>query len=601
MSIGFPIYFRLPDSFAKMGGMYLGTPAILKPRKVGDLEGTFFVPDYQRGYRWGEAEVRQLLDDIKEAGASNYYLQPVVVKPMEDGCWELVDGQQRLTTLYLILRSIKNYLPQSELRYTLTYETRPGSAEFLDDPQAEASSRNIDYFHMYEAFVVVQAWFAEQENATLAAINLFQALTSTVYVIWYEAPQEPEFDSRALFTRLNVGRIPLTDAELVKASLLSRIEREHETAAQWDSIERDLWSPEIWAFATGSSTGPATRIGLLLDTLADSISGKQPRHRVPFQTFETLRPHIVADPQELWDQVIDLHSLVLGWHDDRNLFHKIGYLVASGRATFFDLVALAQGLAKSTFEAALDSLIAKSLDLPWHGVAALTYGGTKTNRTLLLMNVETIRRNEHSSERYSFNAHARQLWSLEHIHAQNSQGLNTVEQWTAWLKEHRKALDALDVSSDEREALQSRIDAALPTISSDTFEPLHREIVALFTPGADSDGADAPEAADRDEVDSIANLALLSREDNSVLSNSVFEVKRRHIINLDQSGSYIPVCTRNVFLKYYDKRSAAQQLHFWGPRDREAYLEAMRATLDPYLLEDIPENDQLDESEEVAA
>jgi hypothetical protein len=586
-----------------MASMHLGTPAILRPRKVGDLEGTFFVPDYQRGYRWGEDEVRRLLDDIKEAGTAEYYLQPVVVKPMEDGRWELVDGQQRLTTLYLVLRTIKEFLPRTELRYTLTYETRPGSAAYLDEPQAAASLGNIDYFHMYGAFTIVQAWFAEQEDATAAAIDLYKALTSTVYVIWYEAPQQPEFDSRALFTRLNVGRIPLTDAELVKASLLSRIKREHETAAQWDSIERDLQSPEVWAFATGSSTGGATRIELLLDTVADFMSGEQPKQRALFQTFETLRPLIAAAPQELWDQVVDLHSLVLGWYDDRNLFHKIGYLVAAKRASFFDIVTLARGIAKSAFEAALDVLITKSLNLPWHGVAALTYGGdsSKAGRVLLLMNVETVRRNEHSSERYSFSAHARRLWSLEHIHAQNSQGLNTVEQWTSWLKEHRKALDALDISSDQRGALQGRIDAALPTVTSDTFDSLHREVVELFTVSADPDENDGPEAADRDEVDSIANLALLSRDDNSVLNNSVFEVKRRHIISLDQNGSYIPVCTRNVFLKYYDKSAGPQQIHFWGPRDREAYLDAMRATLDLYLLEDIPENDQFEDSEEGSA
>jgi Protein of unknown function DUF262 len=327
--------------------MHLGIPAILKPRKVGDLEGTFFVPDYQRGYRWGEDEVRRLLDDIKEAGTSEYYLQPLVVKPMEDGRWELVDGQQRLTTLYLILRIIKTFLPQSELRYTLTYETRPGSAAYLDDLQVSASRENIDYFHMHRAFTVVQAWFGEQHNATLAAIDLYKALTSTVHVIWYEAPQEPEFDSRGLFTRLNMGRIPLTDAELVKASLLTRIKRQHETAAQWDSIERDLWSPEVWAFATGSPTGGATRIELLLDTIADTISGRQPQPRPPFQTFETLRPHIAADPQALWDQVVDLHSLVLGWYDDRNLFHKIGYLITAKQLSFFDVVALARGSAKS--------------------------------------------------------------------------------------------------------------------------------------------------------------------------------------------------------------------------------------------------------------
>ena len=293
-------------------------------------------------------------------------------------------------------------------------------------------------------------------------------MTSTVYVIWYEARTASEFDSRALFTRLNVGRIPLNNAELVKASLLSRIARDHETAAQWDSIERDLQFPEVWAFTTGSSIGRATRIELLLDTIADSISGRQPPHRAPFETFETLRPHIAADPQELWDKVVDLHSLVLGWYDDRNLFHKIGYLIASKRATFFDLVALAQGTAKSAFVAALDARITKSLDLSWHGVTALTYSSTKTGRALLLMNVETVRGNEHSSERYSFSAHARRLWSLEHIHAQNSQGPNTVEQWTAWLDEHRSALDALDISPDERAAVQARIDAALPTISSDT-------------------------------------------------------------------------------------------------------------------------------------
>jgi hypothetical protein len=581
--------------------MHPGTPTILHPRKVGDLKGIFVVPDYQRGYRWGEDEVRRLLDDIKEAGSADYYLQPVVVKPIESGCWELVDGQQRLTTLYLILRAIREYFPQSKPRYRLTYETRPGSEAYLDDPQEGPAADNIDYFHMYRASKVIGAWFEEQENATLAAINLFQALTTTVYVIWYEAPQEPGFDSRALFTRLNVGRIPLTDAELVKASLISRIEREHETAAQWDAIERDLWSPEVWAFATGSSVGGATRIELLLDTIADSMSGGRPKVRAPFHTFETLRARIAADPQELWHQVIDLHSLVLGWYDDRNLFHKIGYLVATRRASFLDLVELAGGLAKSAFEGSLDALIAESLDLPWHGVAALTYGSRKAGQALLLMNVETVRRAEHSSERYSFSAYARRLWSQEHIHAQNSQGLNTVEQWTSWLQEHRTALDTLDLPPDRLTHIQRRIDAALPTITSELFEALHRDIVELFTPAADPDERDRPEAADREDVDSIANLALLSRDDNSVLSNSVFEVKRRHVIGLDRKGSYIPVCTRNVFLKYYDTGVGSKHLHFWGPLDREAYLEAMREVLAPYLLEDIPENDQVEDTDGDAA
>lgn len=579
--------------------MDLGTPAILTPRLVDDVRGEFFVPDYQRGYRWGADEVRRLLDDIQAAGQSNYYLQPIVVKPMNDGRYELVDGQQRLTTLYLVLRALQQYLPLAEVGYRISYETRPGSAAYLDDPQEAASNDNIDYFHMFRAYRAIQAWFARQDKPNLMAMRLSEALSSSVFVIWYEAPQEPEFDSRALFTRLNVGRIPLTDAELVKASLLSRIDRKHETAAQWDSIERDLWSPEVWAFATASSTSTAaTRIELLLDTAADQVAGTRPKHRPRFHTFEILRPLIEKDPKKVWDSVVDLHSQVLGWYADRDLFHKVGYLVASDRDSFFDLVVLAEGTAKSSFEEALDRRIARSIDLPWSGVTALTYQkAKKASRVLLLMNVETVRLQDHSSERYSFSAHAQRLWSLEHIHAQRSEGLNTVDQWTAWLTEHRDALVVLGLQAKDQEALQERIDAALPTISSGSFELLHREIVDLFTDQVDSADGDGPAAADREEIDSIANLALLARDDNSVLNNSVFEIKRRHVITLDQGGSYIPVCTRNVFLKYYDTSSAAQQIHFWGPRDRSAYLTAMQTRLAPYLLEDKPENDPVDDDD----
>jgi len=88
-------------------------------------------------------------------------------------------------------------------------------------------------------------------------------------------------------------------------------------------------------------------------------------------------------------------------------------------------------------------------------------------------------------------------------------------------------------------------------------------------------------------VDAITNLALLARDDNSVLSNAVFEVKRRHVIALDRGGAYIPVCTRNVFLKYYTD-AGVQQLHFWAPSDRQGYLNAMLDALGPYLQEDVP-------------
>ena len=118
-------------------------------RVVGSIVGDFVVPGYQRGYRWGRPEVQRLLDDIEASEGSTYYLQPIVVKRLGPDRWELVDGQQRLTTLYLILQFIKQTaLPSAEVSYSLEYETRPRSAEFLTAPSAEGAAENIDFFHI---------------------------------------------------------------------------------------------------------------------------------------------------------------------------------------------------------------------------------------------------------------------------------------------------------------------------------------------------------------------------------------------------------------------------------------------------------------------
>lgn len=278
-------------------------------------------------------------------------------------------------------------------------------------------------------------------------------------------------------------------------------------------------------------------------------------------------------PQKVWDDVVHLHSLVLGWHDNRDIFHKIGYLTAN-RHSLRELVELSKGKLKSSFEAALDERIRSDLKLSAADVGDLSYQSPQSAKVLLLMNVETVRRMKDSSERYSFRAYASGSWSLEHIHAQNAERLNRAEQWTEWLRLHKNALEELPhLEAADRAALSERIDKALAEISEDNFRPLERELTELFTLTSDSDHGG---------VDSIANLALLGSGDNSALSNSVFEVKRREILRLDGEGSYIPICTRNVFLKYYTE--AAQQFHFWGPKDRESYLTALLDMIGGYLL-----------------
>lgn len=552
---------------------------LLKILSVGDIAGHFFVAAYQRGYRWTEHEVRQLLDDIRESNGATYYLQPVVVKARADGSWELVDGQQRLTTLFLIVKYLaRTHLPSAANNYTITYATREGSREYLDQLSEPEATSNIDYFHMFRAYRCIEEWFAHFEHRTThEATRLYNYLFDNVKILWYEAPED--VDSTDLFTRLNVGRIPLTDAELVKALLMSRghagegqTDRALEMSTHWDGIERDLRVPDVWSFVSGKANGEATHVSLLLDTLA---GGSRGRERPLFQTFESLRGRIEENPQGFWRDVVDLHSLVLGWYEDRDLFHKVGFLIAVGR-TFEELVELSHGKGRSAFEFVLDREIRTNLGLTTEGLADLTYTSRKTSDVLLLMNTETIRAMQDSSERYSFRAHAAGLWSLEHIHAQNAEPLNTAEQWRAWLEFHHNALaDVPDVHEGHRVDLLGRIRDALATeVTRQSFNALEKELTAVFSP------ADEPGIGD---VDSIANLALLDHRDNAALSNSVFEVKRRDVIRRDKAGSYIPACTRNVFLKYYTE-NGNQQLHFWSSADRQAYLAAIQRAIQHYLL-----------------
>lgn len=567
--------------------------ATLEPRAVisDELNGEFFIPAYQRGYRWGRAEVTRLLEDIKQSGHDGsgvYYLQPIVV--LRDGeRWALVDGQQRLTTLYLIVRYLRaEVLPTAKVNYSLTYETRSHSREYLESLDPERRTENIDFHHIYEAYDAIRAWFAREANQLQAAIDLHTALSRRVKVIWYEA--EPGTDPTQLFTRLNVGKIPLTDSELVKALVLSRSstngtrnDRQEQIAAEWNTIERELRNPELWAFLTGTGTERATHIDLLFETLA----GRPDGHLPDFWTFERLRHDYfevssIAEPaRAFWRRVVGLHGQLVGWFEDRELYHRIGFLTATGYS-FRNIVKLAEGKNRAEFHRDLTERITDRLRRTESDLADLTYESdlAACRDVLLLMNVETVLSHDESN-RFSFSAYASGDWSVEHIHAQNAESLSTVDQWTVWLSLHTAALAALPGrAADENGDLFGRIDASLGRLDATIFRALQQEIVEAFA-GTDGTGLG-------DDVHRLPNLALLSRGVNSALGNSVFEVKRREILRRDRAGQYIPPCTRNVFLKYYTD-GADQQLHIWGPQDRAAYFEEMVRILAPFLLPDSQE------------
>ncbi len=582
---------------------YTRSAELMRKLVISDeLSGEFVIPSYQRGYRWGATEVVKLLDDIDNDVIAapmprSYYLQPIVVTWRESsGNWELIDGQQRLTTLYLIVRYLRdsNWLPRAKVNYSLTYETRENSRKYLDTLDPALRHENIDFHYIYSAYEAIEKWFEDQPDPEGAAINVRKALAESVYLIWYEAPEGT--DNNELFRRLNVGRIPLTDAELIKALVLSKIgaggsrsERQEQVAVQWDYFERELRDPELWAFITASSKEWPTHIDLLFRAMAGSTDGKE-QHR--YWVFEELRPRIENSAAEFWRDVVRMHGLITGWFHDRTLYHLIGFLIATGgRYEFERIVELAEGRTNKSFRQALVQRIRSRVGESRSGLDALNYEENRDEcqDILLLMNVATVLGavNENlvaseDGERFSFYAHARSSWSVEHIHAQNAAPLTRAKQWRTWLELHRRGIDALPGRSQKENAdLFSRIDSLIESIDAREvgiearFRKLENEIVAAFAASGDP--------VIGDDVHLLPNLALLDRGHNSALGNSVFEVKRQEILRLDRAGSYIPPCTRNAFLKYYTD-DADQQIHMWGPQDRKAYYDVMRDVLAPYLV-----------------
>ena len=555
--------------------------ALLEPKLVGDIKGKFFIPAYQRGYRWESEHILMLLNDIWENGDVNYCLQPIVVKKIEDETFELIDGQQRLTSLFLILKYMKQVLPFIELKFTLTYQTRTRSEEFLESLDAKLAEDNIDFSHMFNAYKTISEWFDDGSTGdrNLKAINLFKYFSERVKVIWYQVNnigksiKDEIEDSTELFTRLNIGKIPLTNAELVKALFLSKdskditIEKQLEIATSWDIIERELQDRDLWAFLTNEpETKYATRIEIIFNLMAN----KMEHDKEQFFTFFYFIDQMKSDSKlKVWKNIQEYYLILKEWFDKRDIYHKVGYLVAIG-VSLRTIIDESHSLTKTDFEASLDKKIKEKLKLSKEILLELNYEKSTDKSTieklLLLFNVETTRLLKDSTEKYSFESYKRNSWSLEHIHAQQSVGLNKKEDQQEWLRLHKISLVNIAINNPKAKEINEliqKIDAHFETITKVLFDGIFNEVFELLS-----------ENEDRNYIDSIGNMALLSVANNAALNNATFDVKRNKILEMDKKGEYIPIGTRRVFLKYYTD-SSNHQLHFWGEQDREAYVNAM--------------------------
>lgn len=557
----------------------------LETKLVGDIQGHFYVPDYQRGYRWGENEVETLLNDVYEYGGKskssetdNYCLQPVVVRNLGDR-FELIDGQQRLTTLYLIyvfMNKASNGF-MSEPKFSLTYETREESTNFLKNPDENKREDNIDFFFIYNAYKTIEKWFLEKGKLQSSLTNINKYFDECVKVIWYEVPDSES--SIDLFTRLNIGKIPLTSSELVKALFLKgeseNAIRQEELSLEWDNMEKELHSDEFWGFLTNSEADSyPTRIDLVLDLISKKAEGDKEVYRTFFYFDNEYKKG--KSLEDIWGEIRHNYLTLKEWFSDHDFYHQIGYLIASDSKKITDILDDYSDKTKTNFRLSLDKSIRESLSFQ-DNYYSLDYEHNYDDikRLLLLFNVESVRQIDDRKRRFPFGRHKKENWSLEHIHAQHSEGLQTNEKRKEWLKAHVKSLQSIgqqeELISSMKRLIKEIEDNPKTTKVKEQFEPLQQQVVNALS----------PKGEDIEYIHQLSNMALLSSGQNSAVSNYTFDAKRNLILEMDKRGSYIPFCTKMVFMKYYSTDDT--NLHFWGKNDRDAYSEAIGKVLESYL------------------
>ncbi|SED59897.1 Uncharacterized conserved protein, contains ParB-like and HNH nuclease domains [Tenacibaculum sp. MAR_2010_89] len=582
------------------------------------LQKDFFIPSYQRGYRWKERQVIDLLEDVLEFQNKGklreegefYCLQPLVITRKEIKGklkWEVIDGQQRLTTLYLILTYFKSLLIEEhgiEGLYTIDYETRQGSWSFLEkiESSGEISKENPDYYHISMAYRTIVDWFSDKiknkegkkrfskrqylESLILTDVNESDIDTANnVRFIWYEVQTKDELEAKSIFTRINMGKIPLTNAELIKAlffingtnSSKEREKHQQKLAYEWDGIEKSLQNKDFWFFLNKVNYSKPTKIEFIFDLIANKYKekvsikvNKDIDKYYTFYVFNNLISSGVVSKEELWKEVKVYSKTFDEWFRNNEYYHLIGYLIHTGKD--IELIKeLSNNISKSGFKKELFKLIKGGIQLNFEknkieNLIELSYQDNSQiiRDLLLLFNVVSTMDSKYS--KFPFERYVYEKWSLEHIHAQNSEDLKIDKHRKSLLEEQKiyfKSLKEENLTSKIIEILESDV------INVDLFTNLQEEIFKKYT---------------KDEnvnIHSIDNMALLARADNSVLNNNIFPIKRDKIIELDEKGSFIPICTKNVFLKYYSKDVI--QNSEWTKKDRKAYLIEIKKKIANYL------------------
>lgn len=568
------------------------------------LQEKFIIPPYQRGFRWEERQVTELLEDILEFSDKHknpkefYCLQPLIVtRKDKEAQWEVIDGQQRLTTIFLILNYIRqNYIEEHrKTLYSINYATRLKSVEFLLNPIAESQNDNIDFYYIYKAYENIKKWFSDKSHLIF---KFEDTLLNNTMFIWYESKIDNDTDAIKIFSRINIGKIPLTNSELIKALFLNRSNfetddtgkiylKQLQISTEWDNIENTLQDNSFWGFIYGGKKNYTTRIEYIFDLLVSNKSNPDDL----YYTFINYKQQLDIGNYNIdkeWKRIKDFFLTFEEWYNDKYLYHLIGYLISTNH-NILDLKQASENHLKSEFINFLKNTIKSKISINLYEIDDLKYGNYKIKPLLLLFNIESILSNPNSNIRFPFDKFNQENWDIEHIRSVKSNRPERISELKSWLRTIYDFHASGVFSDQENDIDNDSTSNILKILIADTDKIINDaklEDIKIFDDIYDRwlDYYNENEKQEPEYINSIGNLTLLNEEINRSYKNSVFIVKRNIIINKDKTATFVPLCTKNVFLKYYSKN--VMNMINWTEEDKDSYINAIKERLSVYLIQE---------------
>ena len=648
---------------------------------IGELlDGRYFyIPSYQRGYRWTVKQVGDLLrdllcfaNDFTNEGAEKkkdqfYCLQPIIARPITDEeklrsifrdeynedikehkVWEIIDGQQRLTTIYLLYKylldqkgwdteKLKEEEDGKEL-YHIHYATRDSSAKFLEslsmsminDSCEEEFKGNVDFFHMTNAFKYIAEWIKKDgkdinlrynlggslDNVRTSFFKLLNGTSDTkggsVQVLWYEIAESKGNNNIKEFQKINTGKIRLTDAELIKGLFLlkknftagDKYIKQSELALEWEFIENTLHTNNFWYFLQRKGSDMPNRI----DFLFHLIYKKRVLQNIQEEEWGRILRSVdekLIDPRQ--SEIFRFYynrfegkmgedlqqEVATAWNEVMELFRTLDDWFCS--PSTYNFIGLLSQCGED-----LCRLILHFDRMPEQSSKADFECYLKKRISYHLRGIEIDKDKKLFLNTCKDRDNIYKLLLTLDIHLLNEQN----QQFESDSDVYKFPFDVLcaqnwdieHIDSFHTNALKKEEDkiAWINTAMEDRSEELTNEEREQIQKNLDEKAYDiaigilkknAKEVEVDEEIkNSIGNLTLLDATTNRTYGNSLFCTKRRIIIERIKQGVFIPIATQYIFAKFFDLKGTNRSL--WTEEDMNAYHRYVYDVIANYIKDE---------------